>query len=197
MTRQARRRHGGGDARSTSGNEPATVAEHVAVSLDGYADRGSPASTNAAARRDRDYACGRSGLRVAHRLVGVVASREYTAMMSAGARPFPSWADMCRIDQSIWRKNAWKPAHRFDEVVARVDVAGVLKGERVPAASYPSRPLPGQAALSSYQAAAAQRGGLAPPSVPSASRRTSASGRTEPALNAFAITFDGRILTNK
>ncbi len=50
----------------------------------------------------------------------------------------------------------------------------------VSAASRPPRRLPGRTALSSYQAAAtAQRGGLAPPSVRGASRRTSASWRTE------------------
>ena len=49
----------------------------------------------------------------------------------------------------------------------------------VSAASRPARRLPDQTALSSHPAAAtAWRGGLAPPSIPSASRRTSASWRT-------------------
>ncbi|MET9029355.1 hypothetical protein ABZW96_27615 [Nocardia sp. NPDC004168] len=52
----------------------------------------------------------------------------------------------------------------------------------------PSRRLPGRTALRSYQAAAtAQREGLSPPSIPGASRRTKA------ALNALAITFEGRL----
>jgi len=49
----------------------------------------------------------------------------------------------------------------------------------VSAASRPPRRLPEQTALSSHPAAAtARRGGLAPPSIPSASRRTGASWRT-------------------
>ncbi len=46
---------------------------------------------------------------------------------------------------------------------------------------HPLRRLPDRTALSTYRAAATtRRGGLAPPSVPSASRRTSASWRTAP-----------------
>ena len=61
----------------------------------------------------------------------------------------------------------------------------------VSAASRPARRLPDQTALSSHPAAAtAWRGGLAPPSIPSASRRTGASWRTVVTFRTHELRLD-------
>jgi hypothetical protein len=89
----------------------------------------------------------------------------------------------------------------FKTPVPRVLLSGPLTGPTPSGAadaprlcqdcSHPTRRLPGQAVLSSYQAAATTRRRRSPTST----RINSASRRTNQALQAFTIYFDGRIPT--